>query len=193
MPLPALVVLFLLFFPASYWGVSLSILPPTHQPAGFRTFSPAQIFFSASDPDEPLFGFVAKNPGKNQRFCHVFLMRKHRHADQVQALVNKAFRLAFTNERTLGRRPKRADAGAASAGAGAGAVPPRAAEPTRVAKQQLPKETKVAAQEQHGRKPVCSGWGGVAPMLLHIYCSQPTNSQLHTHTRPSCPGLHPEE
>ena len=61
----------------------------------------SKISLSSVDSEFALFGFVAKNPGGMDKFCHVFVMKKQRHADEVQALVSKAFKLAFTQDRTL--------------------------------------------------------------------------------------------
>jgi len=61
----------------------------------------ARVSMCSVDPKHALFGFVAKNPGVQDKYCHVFAMRKQRHADEVHALVSKAFKLAFTKERTI--------------------------------------------------------------------------------------------
>lgn len=64
-----------------------------------------RVSMSSVDADNSLFGFVAKNPGDRRNFCHVFVLRKQRHAEEVQALMSKAFRLAFSNERTKAPAP----------------------------------------------------------------------------------------
>jgi hypothetical protein len=38
---------------------------------------------SEFDRTLPLFGFVARNPSTAAVFCHVFIMEKMRHAEQV--------------------------------------------------------------------------------------------------------------
>ena len=37
----------------------------------------------SADPGNCIFAFVAKNPGGNDKFCHVFHMSKSRHTDEV--------------------------------------------------------------------------------------------------------------
>jgi hypothetical protein len=54
-----------------------------------------RISMSTTDKEYPLLGFVAKNPGKPTRFCHVFAMRKMQQAVQMQALMGKAFKILY--------------------------------------------------------------------------------------------------
>ena len=46
----------------------------------------AQVSMCSADPPNCMFGFVAKNE-QNNKFCHVFLMKKPSHADEVCACV----------------------------------------------------------------------------------------------------------
>jgi hypothetical protein len=66
----------------------------------------SRIVMSEYDRQLPLFGFVARNPGTSQIFCHVLAMERLRHAEQAQALVTKAFGLAFSKDATLKRTRK---------------------------------------------------------------------------------------
>lgn len=105
-----------------------------------------RVSMAAADAELPLFGFVAKNPGVNAKYCHVFHMRTKRHAEHLQGLVMKAFRLAYSNRRQSiaeEKGPKGAAAAAAAAkqkaqnqnrpnGGGNGAAAARAG-PERVA------------------------------------------------------------
>ena len=88
----------------------------------------ARISMCSVDPHSALFGFVAKNPGVTDKFCHVFSMRKQRHADDVHALVSKAFKLAFTKERTVRAGKGKSRTALPGASAGGGAARPAAAE-----------------------------------------------------------------
>eukprot|EP00038_Savillea_parva_P006586 m.164658 g.164658 ORF g.164658 m.164658 type:complete len:554 (-) comp12453_c0_seq1:126-1787(-) len=64
-----------------------------------------RVSMAAADTEFPLFGFVAKNPGVNAKYCHVFHMRSRRHAESVQGVVNKAFRLAYAKKRMTDKKP----------------------------------------------------------------------------------------
>jgi hypothetical protein len=66
----------------------------------------ARIVMSEFDRALPYFGFVARNPGASELFCHVFAMERQQHAEQSQALLTKAFALAFSHEATLKRTKK---------------------------------------------------------------------------------------
>lgn len=81
----------------------------------------ARISMATTDEAGTLFGFVAKNPKVQDRFCHVFNLAHRRHAEDCQAIVTKAFRLAFTST-TLKRRKKPS---AVPRGGGGGARPPQ--------------------------------------------------------------------
>eukprot|EP00036_Acanthoecidae_sp_10tr_P000135 CAMPEP_0182948670 /NCGR_PEP_ID=MMETSP0105_2-20130417/59875_1 /TAXON_ID=81532 ORGANISM="Acanthoeca-like sp., Strain 10tr" /NCGR_SAMPLE_ID=MMETSP0105_2 /ASSEMBLY_ACC=CAM_ASM_000205 /LENGTH=554 /DNA_ID=CAMNT_0025088963 /DNA_START=39 /DNA_END=1703 /DNA_ORIENTATION=+ len=88
-----------------------------------------RISMAAADSELPLFGFVAKNPGVNAKYCHVFYMKSRKHAESLQGYVMKAFRQAYTNRR-LSERGGGAKAAAAKANvahkakhAGAAAAP----------------------------------------------------------------------
>lgn len=59
----------------------------------------SRVSMAAADSQLPLFGFVAKNPGVPDKFCHVFNMNSRAHAEHLQGLVMQAFKLAFANER----------------------------------------------------------------------------------------------
>lgn len=63
----------------------------------------SRVSMAAADPTLPLFGFVAKNPGVPDKYCHVFNMSSRANAEYLQGLVMKAFRLAFANDRSTGR------------------------------------------------------------------------------------------
>jgi hypothetical protein len=62
-----------------------------------------RISMSSVVAPKALFGFVAKNPGTSAKFCHVFRTTKSKYAESAQALVSKAFRMAFAKDRTLKR------------------------------------------------------------------------------------------
>lgn len=87
----------------------------------------ARVSMCSVDPNHALFGFVAKNPGVLDKYCHVFAMRKQRHADEVHALVSKAFKLAFTKERTIKQSKGHARSALPGAGPGPAQAAPRAA------------------------------------------------------------------
>lgn len=64
----------------------------------------SRVSMAAADSQLPLFGFVAKNPGVPDKFCHVFNMNSRAHAEHLQGLVMQAFKLAFANEREAGKQ-----------------------------------------------------------------------------------------
>eukprot|EP00045_Choanoeca_perplexa_P007925 m.72782 g.72782 ORF g.72782 m.72782 type:complete len:501 (-) comp14281_c0_seq2:25-1527(-) len=60
-----------------------------------------RISMSSIVAPKALFGFVAKNPGSSAKYCHVFKMSKPKYAESAQALVGKAFKMAFAKDRTM--------------------------------------------------------------------------------------------
>eukprot|EP00730_Choanoeca_flexa_P018454 TRINITY_DN8973_c0_g1_i1.p1 TRINITY_DN8973_c0_g1~~TRINITY_DN8973_c0_g1_i1.p1 ORF type:complete len:526 (+),score=128.29 TRINITY_DN8973_c0_g1_i1:168-1745(+) len=60
-----------------------------------------RVSMSSIVAPKALFGFVAKNPGTAAKFCHVFKMSKAKYAENAQALVGKAFKIAFAKDRSL--------------------------------------------------------------------------------------------
>jgi len=67
----------------------------------------SRVSMAAADSRLPLFGFVAKNPGTPQKYCHVFNMKSKSHADHLQGLVMKAFRIAYANEKVHENKVKK--------------------------------------------------------------------------------------
>eukprot|EP00053_Salpingoeca_punica_P006915 m.64244 g.64244 ORF g.64244 m.64244 type:complete len:487 (-) comp13915_c0_seq1:496-1956(-) len=57
-----------------------------------------RINMSTTDREYPLFGVVAKNPGSPKRYCHVFAMRLQEHANEIQAVMGKAFKMAYARK-----------------------------------------------------------------------------------------------
>lgn len=104
-----------------------------------------RISMATGDAQSTLFAFVAKNPKVVDRYCHVFNMPATRTAEDCQALVMKAFRLAFASRKTSQRAKKGqpnaalAAARAAVAGKASAPAPPamqqHAPDPTRPNKQ----------------------------------------------------------
>ena len=86
-----------------------------------------RISMATGDEKSTLFGFVAKNPKVLDRYCHVFNMPDTRCGEDCQALVMKAFRLAFASRKTSQRakkgQPNASLAAARAAAAGKGPAP----------------------------------------------------------------------
>lgn len=95
-----------------------------------------RVSIAVSDPELPLFGFVAKNPGKPTKFCHVFHFRSRKNSEHVQGLVMKAFRMAYSHRR-------QSQTGAQLEKAAASAVAAAKRDPA-------PKPTKAAAPPRGG-------------------------------------------
>eukprot|EP00035_Acanthoeca_spectabilis_P036820 m.41981 g.41981 ORF g.41981 m.41981 type:complete len:317 (+) comp8268_c0_seq1:105-1055(+) len=83
---------------------------------GVEVFNPAtqttamahalsRIAYMAIHPDEPIVGFVAKNPKVKDRYCHVFQLRKQKRAQQVCKRIRKALKI-FEMEYELGKAKK---------------------------------------------------------------------------------------
>ena len=87
-----------------------------------------RILYMASDPKEPVIGLVAKNPGVNTKFCHVFKMTQKSRAKELHRKVSEAFDLLAEQEADADAAAKEAagggdwDAAADGSGAGAGAA-----------------------------------------------------------------------
>jgi hypothetical protein len=62
----------------------------------------------AIHPEDPIVGFVAKNPKVKARFCHVFQLRKRKRALQVHKRVRKALEISEM-EYELGKSSKSKD------------------------------------------------------------------------------------
>ncbi|EDQ87362.1 uncharacterized protein MONBRDRAFT_27493 [Monosiga brevicollis MX1] len=84
-----------------------------------------RISMSSIVSEKRLFGLVAKNPGTKDKYCHVFKMARSQHTETAQALLSKAFKLAFAKNRSLKAMPSGANAAASPAPTG----PPAAAQP----------------------------------------------------------------
>lgn len=80
-----------------FCSTAILTLPITH--TLFLSF--AQVVLAEHVESPLFFGFVARNPGVENKYCHVFGMEKKNHAQQVHGLVTKAFRLAFAKDRTI--------------------------------------------------------------------------------------------
>jgi len=50
-----------------------------------------RILYMASDPKEPVVGLVAKNPGKDEKYCHVFKMTQKSRAKELHKKISEAF------------------------------------------------------------------------------------------------------
>eukprot|EP00035_Acanthoeca_spectabilis_P021224 m.437035 g.437035 ORF g.437035 m.437035 type:complete len:549 (+) comp18051_c0_seq1:37-1683(+) len=90
-----------------------------------------RISMAAADRELPLFGVVAKNPGVNTKYCHVFHMRSRKHAESCQGVVMKAFRLAYTNRRLTQTGQHGKPAAATNAVAKKNQAAPRASAPPK--------------------------------------------------------------
>lgn len=68
----------------------------------------SRIAYMAIHPEDPIVGFVAKNPKVKARFCHVFQLRKRKRALQVHKRVRKALEISEM-EYELGKSSKSKD------------------------------------------------------------------------------------
>mmetsp|Transcript_1878 Transcript_1878/g.5966 ORF Transcript_1878/g.5966 Transcript_1878/m.5966 type:complete len:314 (-) Transcript_1878:140-1081(-) len=62
----------------------------------------SRIAYMTLHPEEPIVGFVAKNPKVRDRYCHVFKLRKRKRAQEVHKRVRKALKI-FEMEYDLGK------------------------------------------------------------------------------------------
>eukprot|EP00037_Helgoeca_nana_P018590 m.177655 g.177655 ORF g.177655 m.177655 type:complete len:562 (+) comp24497_c0_seq2:2263-3948(+) len=146
-----------------------------------------RISMAAADSELPLFGVVAKNPGVNAKYCHVFNMRSRKHAESVQGVVMKAFRLAYTNRRLsvqpVKGKPGAKPAAAVAAAAKKSAPPPRAsaghAKPAGAAVAAAPRQERVANRQWAKHNPL-SAQGRPVPVA-----SRPPPSRVQSNPAPA--------
>eukprot|EP00042_Codosiga_hollandica_P039808 m.336648 g.336648 ORF g.336648 m.336648 type:complete len:237 (+) comp55703_c0_seq8:1528-2238(+) len=92
-----------------------------------------RVCMCSGDAPNSMFGFVAKNPTNENNYCHVFHMKKPRHTEEIRAVVGKAFKLAFhenrikTMEKNAGQNPSRSSPAAGATAQDAGQRVPAAA------------------------------------------------------------------
>lgn len=146
-----------------------------------------RISMAAADSELPLFGVVAKNPWVNAKYCHVFNMRSRKHAESVQGVVMKAFRLAYTNRRLsvqpVKGKPGAKPAAAVAAAAKKSAPPPRAsaghAKPAGAAVAAAPRQERVANRQWAKHNPL-SAQGRPVPVA-----SRPPPSRVQSNPAPA--------
>ncbi|XP_078615127.1 uncharacterized protein LOC144884099 isoform X3 [Branchiostoma floridae x Branchiostoma japonicum] len=65
-----------------------------------------RISYCTCYPEERQFAFVARNPGQlfNDQYCHVFITRAQKEAEELNVIIGEAFKVAFSQQSEAGKQ-----------------------------------------------------------------------------------------